>query len=268
MRHLIVVLLLLQYAHSLSSVRGSSCCASRKFKLSVADDVTLFYEESDGEAGRALREELKMSKAPRLPFLEVLPQSAATMCQELREQGCVKLVDLLSKEQVAALLLSVNAQLADSIDAAPQLKEMNSFFANSKSQANRWDLKLKYSDEVKSAMRSLLSRSSLLSETLLSLVGGQGRVVELAAFVTIEGAGRQIIHSDTPFSRQASHYTCTVALQDIDEAMGPTVFIPRTHTEDAYLERLTEYMVSRCIQSKSMVSRATTYSPSGRSVHE
>ena len=39
-------------------------------------------------------------------------------------------------------------------------------------------------------MNILLSKGSLLGETLLSIVGDDARIVELAAFVTIKGAGR------------------------------------------------------------------------------
>ena len=74
-------------------------------------------------------------------------------------------------------------------------------------------------------MKALLCHGSKLGETLHDLVGRNACIVELAAFITTEDARRQIIHSDTFWSETSSAFTCTVALQDIDEEMGPTVFI-------------------------------------------
>ena len=56
----------------------------------------------------------------------------------------------------------------------------------------------------------------VLGDTLQLLVGNEARIMELAAFVTIKGAGRQIVHSDTFWSRLPALYTCTIALQDVE----------------------------------------------------
>jgi hypothetical protein len=100
-------------------------------------------------------------------------------------------------------------------------------FSNMLSSNNRWDLKLPLDESIiVETLRQMFRRESLLSELLLSLVTANGELFELAAFCTSPGAGRQVVHADTLWSKQPALYTCTVALQNIDEDMGPTLFIP------------------------------------------
>ena len=54
---------------------------------------------------------------------------------------------------------------------------------------------------------------------------------ELAAFYTAPGAGRQVVHADTLFTNNPVLFTVAVALQEIAEEMGPTLFLPSTHTK-------------------------------------
>jgi ectoine hydroxylase-related dioxygenase (phytanoyl-CoA dioxygenase family) len=75
-------------------------------------------------------------------------------------------------------------------------------------------------------LRTMFHRESALGKLLTSLVTERGELFELAAFYTSPGAGRQVVHADTLWSKQPALYTCAVALQDVDEEMGPTLFIP------------------------------------------
>ena len=67
-------------------------------------------------------------------------------------------------------------------------------------------------------------------------LGADAELFELAALVSDPRSPRQPVHPDTPFRRGdgAAVYTAFVALQDVDEAMGPTAVIPKTHTEEAH----------------------------------
>jgi len=92
-------------------------------------------------------------------------------------------------------------------------------------------------------------------------VGQESTLWELNCFMSNSGARRQLVHADnvclepvpglhpTPSSSSSSGgvgsnddesadepilLTCFVALQDIDAAMGPTIFMPGTHTLDAH----------------------------------
>ena len=94
-------------------------------------------------------------------------------------------------------------------------------------------------------------------EGVFETYGGSGRestLWELNCFMSNSGARRQLVHADNvclepvpglhPSSGSSSTgngkadepilLTCFVALQDIDETMGPTVFMPGTHTIDAH----------------------------------
>jgi ectoine hydroxylase-related dioxygenase (phytanoyl-CoA dioxygenase family) len=79
---------------------------------------------------------------------------------------------------------------------------------------------------------------------------------ELAATVTQPGSDRQKIHADVPFNKVPLLYVVFVALQDININMGPTTFIPGSHTEatiniwnnhskrDAYLSQASPVMAA------------------------
>ena len=73
--------------------------------------------------------------------------------------------------------------------------------------------------------------STTLGDTLVSLVSEESELLELACFVTKFTAKDQILHSDTVFSSQPVTYTTTIALQDIHDDMGPTVFVSESFTE-------------------------------------
>ena len=61
---------------------------------------------------------------------------------------------------------------------------------------------------------------------------GEARLCELSSLVVDEGAERQPLHPDTEQQEGlAPLVTCFVALQDVRPAMGPTIMLPRTHTD-------------------------------------
>ena len=60
----------------------------------------------------------------------------------------------------------------------------------------------------------------------------EAELFELAALVSDPGAPRQPVHPDTGYKEgfdEPAVLTGFLALQDVDEDMGPTVFLPRTH---------------------------------------
>mmetsp|Transcript_13054 Transcript_13054/g.52282 ORF Transcript_13054/g.52282 Transcript_13054/m.52282 type:complete len:215 (+) Transcript_13054:572-1216(+) len=76
-------------------------------------------------------------------------------------------------------------------------------------------------------------------------MGRDATLRELASLVADPGAPRQVVHPDTPFLEDAasedddlsdrpSLVTCFCALQDIDETMGPTLFLPATNDRAAH----------------------------------
>jgi len=58
----------------------------------------------------------------------------------------------------------------------------------------------------------------------------EGEFYELASVITNPGSPRQIVHPDLPHKKIAPLYVIFLALQDVNEFMGPTTFLLRTHT--------------------------------------
>jgi TPR repeat protein len=93
-------------------------------------------------------------------------------------------------------------------------------------------LPLKGAPLVQEAMRELLA--GVAGTVVARAVGEDATLYELAALVSEPGAPRQPVHPDNPYQDAAPLLTCFVALQDISIDMGPTTFLPRTHTKEAH----------------------------------
>ena len=77
--------------------------------------------------------------------------------------------------------------------------------------------------------RRACARCSISISTSIS----QPELFELGALVSDPTAPRQPLHPDTPWGKRLSVVTVVVALCDVDLAMGPTLFLPRTHCVQA-----------------------------------
>jgi hypothetical protein len=64
-----------------------------------------------------------------------------------------------------------------------------------------------------------------------ALVGEDAQLYEHCALITDNGCPRQTVHADTPYQTHAPLYAAFIALQDVTEEMGPTMYIPRTFDE-------------------------------------
>lgn len=80
------------------------------------------------------------------------------------------------------------------------------------------------------ALQHLLGEDGTLRFLYENLVTLKGEFYELAAVITDPGSTRQKVHPDLPFQDTAPLYVIFLALQDVDESMGPTSFLLRTHT--------------------------------------
>jgi ectoine hydroxylase-related dioxygenase (phytanoyl-CoA dioxygenase family) len=74
--------------------------------------------------------------------------------------------------------------------------------------------------------------------------GSEATLYELNCFMSNSGARRQLVHADNACVEQQVGLkpeepimlTCFVSLQDVDETMGPTSWIPGTHNVEAHRE--------------------------------
>jgi ectoine hydroxylase-related dioxygenase (phytanoyl-CoA dioxygenase family) len=55
---------------------------------------------------------------------------------------------------------------------------------------------------------------------------------EFSALISDSGSKCQPIHPDSKYTDVDPLYSCFVALQDVDESMGPTIFLPSTNNQD------------------------------------
>ena len=72
----------------------------------------------------------------------------------------------------------------------------------------------------------------MLGPLLTELVGDAGVLQEIACLISEPGSRQQPLHPDTPYTSSPPLYAAFVALQDIDVEMGPTVYLPGTHTRE------------------------------------
>ena len=192
-----------------------------------------FVNNDDAELEtQAIAEEKVMASAPQFRLTQIQEASPSRLVSDMRKTGVVRVDGVLSPESVVSIrhlileeLERANHDVAEGRVIAAQL------FSSSLSSRNRWDLKLPMTSQVESALRSVLCRGSLLGDTLYKLVGDGGELFELASFVTVNGAGRQVVHADTLWSRLPCLYTCTIALQDVSSAMGPTLFLKGSNSK-------------------------------------
>jgi ectoine hydroxylase-related dioxygenase (phytanoyl-CoA dioxygenase family) len=95
----------------------------------------------------------------------------------------------------------------------------------------RCDLLLPLRGPCISALDELIGAGSVLGPLLTEVVGADGMLQEIACLISEPGSQQQPVHPDTPFTSEPTLYAAFVALQDVSLDMGPTVYLPGTHTE-------------------------------------
>ena len=173
---------------------------------------------------------------------------AASVTAALEADGVVRVNGAITKELASELRECVQRELEDAMrdtreDADTYGDAWQARFGNVLSRPNRHDVKLSLeSPLVRAALTSLLST---LEPAIARTLGADAELYELAALVSLPGASRQPVHPDTPIAatkgtdQGATILTAFTALQDVEPAMGPTLFLPATHTAEAHEEFFT-----------------------------
>jgi hypothetical protein len=199
------------------------------------DTQKLALSEEAELAAIAASEEKLLYTAKRSELVAPENCNEDELADVIRLDGVVRVNNVIEEGKSCKLAEFIGIELTESIQAVKdgRVKPLHRF-SNMLSSNNRWDLKLPLDEPIiMEALRTMFRSESPLSELLLSLVTANGELFELAAFCTSPGAARQVVHADTLWSKQPALYTCTVALQNIDEEMGPTLFIPGTECRAA-----------------------------------
>ena len=215
--------------------------------------------EANAVQQMAAEEGMTMSKAPRVA-LQAEPQ-AEQWGDKLKTDGLLRVDGLLAAEDASSLVSYVETRLSEGLEAVKE-DEMKSYqyFGNVLVRNNRcltcacippalsapshratpyhrYDVKLKLDPPVEAALLPMVSR---LQPTLKEVLGDDAELFELAALVSDPGAPRQPMHPDTTRRKDAPEgdapavVTAFVALQDVDEEMGPTVFLPGSQSAEAH----------------------------------
>ena len=179
---------------------------------------------------------------PTFPTALAIAAGGSAVAEALRAHGVVRVTRALSKSEAAALMEAVDLSLADALQATKgneiDSEQWQSRFGDIMSPRNRHDVKLSLeAPPVRAALASLLGT---LEPALSASLGEDALLHELAALISLPGARRQPIHPDTPIKEGSGTdqgpviLTGFCALQDIDASMGPTLFLPSTHTAEAH----------------------------------
>ena len=151
--------------------------------------------------------------------------------ETLATDGVVRINQCIPPDQCALLATHITHQL-DLAIAQVDRGELDALdrFSSLLSSSNRYDFKLPMDDTISACLKGLFRKGGALGTTLSTTIGDKAELFELAAFVTLPGADRQVVHGDTLFTKEAVLFTVALALQDVTEDMGPTLFFPETHT--------------------------------------
>lgn len=175
----------------------------------------------------------------------------------LQQEGVVRINKVVSDETIVSLRQYIDEELDRNVkDTASGKISEQARFARVLLKHNRWDMSLPFDEEengadiVMQALWELLGDSEspergTVGHVIESTLTSDAQLHELSSLISDPNSDRQIIHPDVAHQgemqkRTGPFVTCFVSLQDVDREMGPTEFLPRTHTEEHHL-RLNDY---------------------------
>ena len=168
-------------------------------------------------------------------------ENSSAVSDGLHRHGIVRVNGALSPRTASSALSYVNTALEEALGEQSMLLEPGDAFVqrfgkvlsreSSCGTTRRHDLKLSLDEPVvRAAVDELLSA---IGPALRTSLGDDAVLYELAALISDPGAPCQPFHPDTRFidGQGVAVLTAFVALQLIDESMGPTTFLPSSHCE-------------------------------------
>lgn len=192
------------------------------------------YEEQ--ERALTLRGEFEAGLVDTSGAAELEACDRDAVAAEVERRGVARLNGVVSPTTAAELRAFAAAERATAerdvrLGLVPQLCR----FADVLLKANRADVLLPLDAPiVVRALREVLS--SPVGDAVEALLGPDAMLRELSCLVADAGAPRQVIHPDTPWHASGKPVlaTCFVALQDVERAMGPTLFLPGTNAQPVH----------------------------------
>eukprot|EP00977_Amphora_coffeiformis_P004753 scaffold1019_cov172-Amphora_coffeaeformis.AAC.6 len=163
---------------------------------------------------------------------------AKELAKVLQQQGVVRVDQVLSHDTVDALrafLYNLRHE-SEALVAAGTIQPIQRF-ADVLLRQNRCDMPVPLGPEIVTQALDEVLVQSPVGGVIQNLLTEKAVLYELSCLMSDPGSQRQVVHPDTPYSPQSDDpvlYTCFVALQDITLDMGPTTWLPHTHTLDMH----------------------------------
>jgi hypothetical protein len=216
-------------------------------RLRLSDSIALSGRESESQQRAEI---LKQSSSLDITSPEDAPRV-------LRTKGVVRLASVLSDESCDRVREVISAQLdhalAQGRDMVPGRSEgFGNFgtgfgFGSARMREQRWDMYLPYEGVCRDALNELLKGSSEttalppLGSVFRSMLlndncdnGSEATLFDWSSFTSAPGSARQPVHPDNRYQEEPPLLTAFVALQDVTQDIGPTIFLPGTHTLKAH----------------------------------
>jgi ectoine hydroxylase-related dioxygenase (phytanoyl-CoA dioxygenase family) len=157
----------------------------------------------------------------------------------LKKKGVVRIDNVLSNNVADAMREYVYAlrKKSETEVAAGDIKSIQRF-ADVLLKKDRCDLTLPFGEDIITEAMNEALRESAVAQTIVSILGKDATLYEFSTLISDPGSQRQCLHPDTPFLEDMGPvlFTVFIALQDIRLDMGPTTFLPGTHTLKAHTE--------------------------------
>jgi len=174
----------------------------------------------------------------------------------LKQDGVVRIDNILTDSTTDALRDYVY-QLRQSSEqdvASGKVKPIQRF-ADVLLKQDRCDLTIPLGDDIVSTALHEALLSSPVSSTISSVFSDKSILYEFSCLISDPGSQRQNLHPDTPYKDNVGPvlYTCFIALQDITLDMGPTTWLPQTHTQKAHAQFMDKDQKDHLIQSTPAV---------------
>lgn len=232
------------FPNALSAGGTPSHAPGRGYRNTLMSSKYQVPNDIEVDTATGIAEGRLLERSQRLPWPP--PSSEA-----LRDEGVVLIPGVLSTATAAAFREHCESRLATALaEVDSGAVDESHLFGDVLVNNNRYDLKLTLEPIVVDMLAEALK---VLGPYFRRALGAdEPHLVEFGAMRTTHGSPRQPIHPDTytPCDVGPALLTAFVALQDIDEQMGPTTFLPGTHTDmQARVALSMDFLKPRMIQS-------------------
>ena len=159
---------------------------------------------------------------------------AKELAKVLKQQGVVRIDKVLSNtvaDELRAFLMNLRAE-SEALVAAGKIQPIQRF-ADVLLRHNRCDMPVPLGPDIVTTALDEILLQSPVGGVIQNLLTDQAVLYELSCLCSDPGSQRQVMHPDTPYNPLSDEpvlYTCFIALQDISIDMGPTTWLPNTHT--------------------------------------